>query len=80
MVPYCEKQLLRSKNMDVIGKSIERRLVSIEILSEVDHPEVPRPGPKGWSTLKVPLKLFERGGPTLMINQHYIGADSGTMT
>ena len=51
------------------GKSIESRLISIETLTWVDHPEFPRPVPQENAELLSRLKLF--GGATLISIQHY---------
>jgi len=51
------------------GKSIESRLISIEILTSVNHPEFPRPGPQENAELMSRPKLFE-GGATLISIQH----------
>jgi hypothetical protein len=52
------------------GKSIESRLMSIERLSKVDHPESPRTGSQENPELLSNLK-FVGGSPTLISIQHY---------
>jgi hypothetical protein len=50
-------------------------LISIEILTLVDHSDFPRPGPQENAELWSRPKLFEggRGGPPTLISiQHYI--------
>ena len=47
---------------DVKAKALESRLISSEILSLVDHPEFPRPGPQENAALfgdASRLKLFK---------------------
>ena len=65
------RNLLRLKR-----KTNEGRLISIEILTLVDHPDFPRPGPQENAELLSRLKLFEGGlhelKPVFLLSLSYL--------